>query len=89
MRDASDPHDQQSQAELRARLLELHREDPPWIADVIAATGELLGAWPMYELPPMPRWSDGRVCLIGDAAHAMSPSAGQAAPAGSAHSTTS
>lgn len=63
----------------RARLLELHRDDPPWLREVIAATETVLGPWRIHELCAMPRWSAGRVCLLGDAAHAMSPSAGQGA----------
>ncbi len=65
--------------DLRAHLLALHAGDPAWIADVIRATPAILGPWPLHELDAMPRWSDGRVCLMGDAAHAMSPSAGQGA----------
>jgi 2-polyprenyl-6-methoxyphenol hydroxylase-like FAD-dependent oxidoreductase len=63
----------------RARILELHREDPAWIADVVRATPTLLGPWPLHDILSMPRWSSGRVCLIGDAAHATTPSAGQGA----------
>ncbi len=67
------------EGDLRARLLELHRDDPAWITDLLRATPALLGPWRIHELVAMPRWSAGRVCLLGDAAHAMSPSAGQGA----------
>jgi len=33
----------------------------------------------MYDRPPARRWSEGRVTLVGDAAHPMTPNAGQGA----------
>jgi 2-polyprenyl-6-methoxyphenol hydroxylase-like FAD-dependent oxidoreductase len=33
----------------------------------------------MYDRPPARRWTDGKVALIGDAAHPMTPNAGQGA----------
>lgn len=77
--DPNTPHTRLPEAVARERLLDLHREDPAWIGDLIRATPNVLGSWPLYDLCAMPRWWEGRACLIGDAAHAMSPSSGQGA----------
>ncbi len=41
--------------------------------------GELLIVGPMEDIPTVPVWSTGRMVLVGDAAHATSPSSGQGA----------
>jgi FAD-dependent urate hydroxylase len=64
---------------LRKWLLEIHAGDPPEIHDILWSTSNEIGCWPSYELPPMASWHKGRVCLIGDAAHASSPHIGQGA----------
>jgi len=63
----------------RERILALHRDDPSWIRDVVEATPAVLGPYALHDILTMPRWSAGRVCLVGDAAHATTPSAGQGA----------
>jgi 2-polyprenyl-6-methoxyphenol hydroxylase-like FAD-dependent oxidoreductase len=64
----------------KARLLELHNDDQDPILEIIRSTpAENLGKWPTREMPPLTTWHKGSVCLIGDAAHATSPSAGQGA----------
>lgn len=64
---------------LRAHLLELHQDDPSWIRALIESTETMLGPFPLNDVLSMPRWHSGRICLIGDAAHATTPSAGQGA----------
>ncbi|MCY1082825.1 FAD-dependent oxidoreductase [Archangium lansingense] len=68
-----------SAEEWRRRLLEVHAEDPSPIPDILRAmTGEI-GQYPIHDIPFLPTWHQGPVCLVGDAAHATSPHAGQGA----------
>ena len=63
----------------RAHLLDLVSGDAIPAAAIIRATGEVLGPWNTFDLPRVPVWRTGRAVLIGDAAHAASPSSGQGA----------
>ncbi len=67
-----------SDEEWRAKLLDIHRTDHEPILEIIRST-DGIGKWPNYEMPSLSTWHEGPVCLIGDAAHAMLPSAGQGA----------
>jgi len=64
-------------AEWQRRLLDVHRDDPAFIQEIIRASEGTIGAYPIYDVPSTPTWHAGPIVLLGDAAHAMSPSAGQ------------
>ena len=68
-----------SAEEWRRRLLDLFAGDAGPAVDLIER-GELqLAGDNTYDLPHVPRWHAGRMVLVGDAAHAPSPSSGQGA----------
>lgn len=66
-------------ADWRTWLLELLSVDRSPACDIVrAAPGPLVG-WATYDVPRVPVWHRDRMIVIGDAAHATSPSAGQGA----------
>jgi len=65
-------------ADLKNRLLALHENDPEPITSIIRAAHSI-DIYPIYDIPNLPQWHQGRVCLIGDAAHATAPHIGQGA----------
>jgi 2-polyprenyl-6-methoxyphenol hydroxylase-like FAD-dependent oxidoreductase len=67
-----------SKAAAKKRLLEYAKTFALPIAAMIAATPEThLLRHDIYDLPVLPSWHQGRVVLLGDAAHAPTPNFGQ------------
>jgi len=63
----------------RRTLLDLVADDDPLASHIIAGSDELFAPWPTHDHPDVPTWHRGRLIIIGDAAHAASPSSGQGA----------
>ncbi|WP_238847237.1 FAD-dependent oxidoreductase [Nocardia arthritidis] len=66
-------------AAVRAYLTELFADDAGPALPLIAGGREILPLTPIHYLPHLPRWHGDRMIVIGDAAHAPSPSSGQGA----------
>ena len=64
----------------KEHVLGLFAGDLPDVSTILEATGpERFRPIGTYDLASLPRWSRGRVALLGDAAHAVSNSSGQGA----------
>lgn len=67
----------------RQQLLKVHESDPREVTTILNAILQTpscpIGAWPVYDIPLLPSWHRGAVCLMGDAAHAVGPHVGQGA----------
>ena len=63
----------------KERLRALFADDAGPAVEIIDATGEDLAAYPIFDMPVVPRWHAGPMVIIGDAAHATSPNSGQGA----------
>ena len=62
---------------LTERLADTFAEAPPFVAEVIRATYTDLYALPTHDLPTVPTWWRGNMVVLGDAAHATTPTSGQ------------
>ena len=63
----------------KKKLLQTHKDDSELVKKSIRIPEEAHFQFPIYDIPHMPIWHKGLVCLIGDAAHATSPHVGQGA----------
>ena len=63
----------------RPRLLQLFADDAGPAIALIEATPQIMPMTPIHTIAHLPAWHNGRMIVIGDAAHAPSPTSGQGA----------
>ncbi len=65
--------------DVRRYILEASDTWDPAVREMLFATTTFVPPLNVFDVASLPRWFDGRVVLIGDAAHAVSPHSGQGA----------
>jgi FAD-dependent urate hydroxylase len=68
-----------STAEWRGRFAKVYADDAGPALELIAATPGFAPMTPIHTIPHLSRWHTDRVIVVGDAAHAPSPTSGQGA----------
>ena len=68
-----------SAAAWRQRFAEMYEEDAGPALELIAASPGFAPVKPVHTVPHLRRWHTGRMIVVGDAAHAPSPTSGQGA----------
>lgn len=66
-------------AEWRERFAEVYADDAGPALELIAATPDFAPMTPIHTIPHLSRWHTDRTIVVGDAAHAPSPTSGQGA----------
>ncbi len=61
------------------KIAALHETDPSENRAILHSVPAIERNYPVYDVPELPAWHRGRVVLLGDAAHAVGPHAGQGA----------
>ncbi len=64
---------------LAAHVRQMHADDPEPNRSILRTVDRIERSYPIFDMPQLPVWSSGRVVLLGDAAHAIGPHAGQGA----------
>jgi len=64
---------------LAAHVRRMHVDNPEPNKSILSAVDEIERSYPLFDMPQLAAWSKGRVALLGDAAHAIGPHAGQGA----------